>query len=121
MSPRKFDLIALIESLDCDYHYKNQLSGTSITVTTTTTKSMIFIVLLVGAVSALHEEPGLLQSALSNPAVFTKLFSEYAVEQDRHYLAQERRLRAGLFRQTLKEVGAVYHLNEPKHRNILIP
>ena len=63
---------------------------------------MIFFVLLIAAASA---APGLLQSALSNPAVFTKLFSEYGVAQDRHYLAQERRLRAGLFRQTLKEVG----------------
>ncbi|XP_063686286.1 uncharacterized protein LOC134820032 [Bolinopsis microptera] len=63
---------------------------------------MIFFVLLIGAASA--AAPGLLQSALSNPAVFTKLFSEYGVAQDRHYLAQERRLRAGLFRQTLKEV-----------------
>merc|ERR1719277_1906260 len=65
---------------------------------------MIFFLLLIGAVSALHKEAAVLQSALSNPAVFTKLFSEYAVDQDRHYLKAEKRLRAGLFRNTLREV-----------------
>ena len=65
---------------------------------------MIFFILLLGATAALHKEAGVLQSALSNPAEFTKLFSEYAADQDRHYLAKERRLRAGLFRDSLREV-----------------
>ena len=65
---------------------------------------MIIFILLLGATSALHKEAGPLLSALSNPAEFTKLFSEYAADQDRHYLAKERRLRAGLFRNSLREV-----------------
>lgn len=67
---------------------------------------MIFLAVLLGAVSCLEQPTGLLQSALTNPAVFTALFSEYESGQDRHYLSSERRLRAGIFRQSLKEVVA---------------